>query len=71
MTLAREDEIEHGPELTGGVQLHLRRVAWLSRGVRVDLSGGIHVAVGEAPAGGVSKQWNVRFPPESLRVVKA
>ncbi|MGO9242216.1 MAG: ATP-binding cassette domain-containing protein [Bryobacteraceae bacterium] len=72
VTLAvREDEIEHGPELTGGVQLDLRRVARLSRGVRVELSGGIHVAVGEAPASGVSKQWNIRFRPQSLRLVKA
>lgn len=72
MTLAvREDEIEHGSELPGGVQLELRRVVRLSRGVRVELSGGIHIAVAEAPGRGQSRLWSVRFRPQSLRVVKA
>jgi hypothetical protein len=67
----REDEIEHGAELPGGVQLALRRVVRLSRGVRVELSGGIRIAVAEAPDHGASRLWNVRFRPQSLRMVKA
>ena len=72
VTLAvREDEIEHGPELTGGVQLAIQQAVRLSRGVRVELSGGIRIAVAEAPGSGESRRWNVRFRPESLRMVKA
>jgi molybdate transport system ATP-binding protein len=72
VTLAvREDEIDHGPELPGGVQLTLQRVVRLSRGVRVELSGGIRIAVAEAPGRGETRIWNVRFRPQSLRLVKA
>jgi ABC-type sulfate/molybdate transport systems ATPase subunit len=72
VTLAvREDEIEHGAELPGGVQLALRRVVRLSSGVRVELSGGIRIAVAEAPDQGASRLWNIRFRPQSLRMVKA
>ncbi len=67
----REDEIEHGAELPGGVQLALQRVVRLSRGVRVELSGGIRIAVAEAPGRGETRLWNVRFRPQSLRLVKA
>ncbi|MGD0577928.1 MAG: hypothetical protein ABSC08_03265, partial [Bryobacteraceae bacterium] len=71
VTLAvREDEIEHGAELPGSVQLALQRVVRLSRGVRVELSGGIRIAVAEAPGRGETRLWNVRFRPQSLRIVK-
>lgn len=71
VTLAvREDEIEHGAELPGGVQLALQRVVRLSRGVRVELSGGVRIAVAEAPGRGETRLWNVRFRPQSLRIVK-
>jgi molybdate transport system ATP-binding protein len=72
VTLAvREDEIEHGADLPGGVQLALRRVIRLSRGVRVELSGGVRIAIAEAPDPGATRQWNVRFRPQSLRMVKS
>jgi hypothetical protein len=67
----REDEIEHGADLPGGVQLALRRVIRLSRGVRVELSGGVRIAIAEAPDPGATRQWNVRFRPQSLRMVKS
>lgn len=71
LTLAvREDEIEHGPDLPGSVQLVLQRVVQLSRGVRVELSGGVRIAVAEAPARTDTRFWNVRFRPQSLRLVK-
>ena len=72
VTLAvREDEIEHGPDVTGGVQLAIQQVVRLSRGVRVELSGGIRIPVAEAPGRGETRLWNVRFRPQSLRIVKA
>jgi hypothetical protein len=46
-------------------------VVRLSSGVRVELSGGIRIAVAEAPDQGASRLWNIRFRPQSLRMVKA
>jgi hypothetical protein len=46
-------------------------VVRLSRGVRVELSGGIRIAVAEAPDHVASRLWNIRFRPQSLRMLKS
>jgi len=72
VTLAvREDEIEFGAGLAGGVKLQVRRVVPLVRGVRVELSGGIRVTVPASPGQDELRAPMVRFRPQSLRVVKS
>jgi len=67
----REDEIEFGPALAGGVRLQVRRVAPLARGARVELSGGVRVSLPAMPGPDELRGAMVHFPPQSLRVVKA
>ncbi len=72
VTLAvREDEIEFGTGLEGGVKLQVSRVVPMVRGARVELSGGIRVAVPTAPGRDELRSPAVRFRPQSLRVVKS
>ena len=72
VTLAvREDEIEFGLNLTGGVKLQNRRVVPLARGVRVELSGGIRVKLPTMPGREELRSPMVHFRPQSLHVVKA
>ena len=71
VTLAvREDEIEFGPDLAGGVKLPVRRVVPLARGAKVELNGGLRVTVAAAPGRDELRSPGVKFRPQSLRVVK-
>jgi molybdate transport system ATP-binding protein len=67
----REDEIEFGAALEGGVTLQVRRIVPLVRGSRVEMAGGIRVTVPVAPDRDQLRSPGVRFRPQSLRVVKA
>lgn len=67
----REDEIEFGAALDGGVKLQVRRVVPLLRGARVELDGGIRVSLPAAPDSDQLRSPGVRFRPQSLRMVKA
>jgi ABC-type sulfate/molybdate transport systems ATPase subunit len=67
----REDEIEFGAALDGGVTLQVRRVVPLLRGARVELDGGIRVSLPAAPDRDQLRAPGVRFRPQSLRMVKA
>jgi ABC-type sulfate/molybdate transport systems ATPase subunit len=67
----REDEIEFGTALDGGVTLQVRRVVPLVRGARLELDGGIRVTVPAAPDRDQLRSPSVRFRPQSLSIVKA
>ena len=67
----REDEIEFGADLAGGVKLQVRRVVPLVRGARIELSGGIRLTVPVPPGRDELRAPGIRFRPQSLRVVKA
>jgi molybdate transport system ATP-binding protein len=67
----REDEIEFGTALDGGVTLQVRRTVPLVRGARLELDGGIRVTVPATPDRDQLRSPSVRLRPQSLRVVKA
>lgn len=72
ITLAvREDEIEFGADLEGGVKLQVRRVVPLVRGARIELSEGVRLTVPAQPGRDELRAPIVRFRPQSLRVVKS
>ena len=71
VTLAvREDEIEFGADLAGGVKLQIQRTVPLVRGARVEFRGGVRVTVPVTPSGEELRAPSIRFRPQSLRVVK-
>jgi len=67
----REDEIEFGAALEGGVKLQVCGVVPLVRGARVELEGGVRVSLPAPPDREQLRSPCVRFRPQSLRVVKA
>lgn len=67
----REDEIEFGAVLEGGVKLPVRSIVPLVRGARIEMEGGIRVTVPAPPDRDQMRSPGIRFPPQSLRVVKA
>jgi ABC-type sulfate/molybdate transport systems ATPase subunit len=72
VTLAvREDEIDFGLDLAGGVKLQVRRVVPLARGVRVELSGGVRVSLPALPGKDELRSPMIHFRSQSLHVVKA
>jgi molybdate transport system ATP-binding protein len=66
----REDEIEFGADLDGGVRLPVRRIVPLVRGARVEFDGGIRVSVPATPNHDKSRTPMIRFRPQSLHMVK-
>jgi molybdate transport system ATP-binding protein len=72
VTLAiREDEIEVGLGPAAGIRLALRRLAPLSQGSRAELEGGIFATLPDDEPFAQAKFCQVRFPPQSLRLVKS